>query len=272
MSPTVEQKHRTWLCSVLFLDIVGYSKLSVERQMGVRGHFYALVDEGLTNLARDECITLDAGDGMAICYLGDPEEILLVAISLHEAFLNHDHAKAPYKVRLGINLGPVKIVELQGERRVIGDAINVAQRVMDFAKPNQLLVSRSFYEVVSCVSEAYPTMFNYLGMRADKHVRQHAVYEVVAEGGVSVEPDAPAEAAASAAPDSASPEPGALDDAQLKQVADQLAAYIGPLASILVKKAAKEAQSLDELYVALAEDVPNEEQKRQFLDARRTLH
>jgi hypothetical protein len=241
----------------------------------VREHFYALVDEGLANLEREECITLDAGDGMAICYLGDPEEILLVAISLRDAFRSHDHTLTPYNVRLGINLGPVKIVELQGERRVIGDAINVAQRIMDFAKPNQLLVSRSFYEVVSCVSENYLAMFKYLGMHADKHVRQHAVYEIVPEG------EARSEAAARQAPaNQASPapatgaSPGVLfDEAQLTQVAKQLAGYIGPLALILVKKAAKEAQSLDDLYHLLAEDVLHtEEQKRQFLDSHRTLH
>jgi class 3 adenylate cyclase len=263
-----QKKHRTWLCNVLFLDIVGYTKLSVERQMAVREHFYALVDEGLRNLTRDECITLDAGDGMAICYLGDPEEILLVALSLRDAFRNHDHTLTPYKVRLGINLGPVKIVELQGERRVIGDAINVANRIMTFAEPNQLLVSRSFYEVVSCVSENYPTMFNYLGMRADKHVRQHAVYEVVPEGEDTSEGTASQGTALRASPTPAAP----FDEAQLTQVADQLANYIGPLAPILVKKAAKEVQSLDDLYHVLAGDVlSTEQQKRQFLDSRHTL-
>lgn len=269
-----QKKHRTWLCNVLFLDIVGYTKLSVERQMAVREHFYALVDEGMANLARDECITLDAGDGMAICYLGDPEELLLVAISLRDAFRKHDHTLSPYKVRLGINLGPVKIVELQGERRVIGDAINVAARIMAFAQPNQLLVSRSFYEVVGCVSENYSTMFNYLGMRADKHVRQHAVYEIVSEGEARSEAAAPQPPANQASPvPAAAALPRALfDEAQLTQVAYQLAGYIGPLALILVKKAAKEAQDLDDLYHMLAKDVlPTEEQKRQFLNSRRTI-
>ncbi len=263
-----EKRHRTWLCNVLFLDIVGYTKLSVERQMGVREHFYALVDEGLKNLTREECITLDAGDGMAICYLGDPEEILLVALSLRDAFRNHDHSLSPYTVRLGINLGPVKIVELQGERRVIGDAINVANRIMSFAKPNQLLVSRSFYEVVSCVSENYPTMFNYLGMHADKHVRQHAVYEVVAEGEASGEETISQISTTQANSTAAAP----FDEAQLTQVADQLANYIGPLAPLLVKKAAKEAKSLDDLYQVLAGDVlSTEQQKQQFLNSRHTL-
>jgi len=57
----------------------------------------------------------------------------------------------------------------------------VAQRVMSFAKPGQLLASRSFYEVVSHLSRDYASLFTVLGTRTDKHVREHEVY-AVAEG------------------------------------------------------------------------------------------
>ena len=62
---------------------------------------------------------------------------------------------------------------------IIGDGINVAQRVMSFARPGQLLVSRSFYEVVSCLSRDYAKLFHHEGSRTDKHVREHEVYAVV---------------------------------------------------------------------------------------------
>ena len=83
-------------------------------------------------------------------------------------------------VRMGINLGPVRLVkDLNGQMNIIGDGINVAQRVMSFAGPGQLLVSRSFYEVVSCLSRDYASLFSYEGARTDKHVREHEVYSVV---------------------------------------------------------------------------------------------
>jgi hypothetical protein len=83
-------------------------------------------------------------------------------------------------VRLGINLGPVRLVkDLNGQMNIIGDGINVAQRVMSFAAPGQLLVSRSFYEVVSCLSRDYANMFRHEGARTDKHVREHEVYAVI---------------------------------------------------------------------------------------------
>jgi hypothetical protein len=62
---------------------------------------------------------------------------------------------------------------------IIGDGINVAQRVMSFSRPGQLLVSRSFYEVVSCLSRDYANLFRHEGSRTDKHVRAHEVYAVV---------------------------------------------------------------------------------------------
>jgi hypothetical protein len=83
-------------------------------------------------------------------------------------------------VRSGVNLGPVRLVkDLNGQMNIIGDGINVAQRVMSFSRPGQLLVSRSFYEVVSCLSRDYANLFHHEGSRTDKHVREHEVYSVV---------------------------------------------------------------------------------------------
>jgi hypothetical protein len=88
-------------------------------------------------------------------------------------------AAAGLGVRAGVNLGPVRLVkDLNGQVNIIGDGINVAQRVMSFARPGQLLVSRSFYEVVSCLSRDYASLFRHEGSRTDKHVRDHEVYSV----------------------------------------------------------------------------------------------
>jgi hypothetical protein len=87
------------------------------------------------------------------------------------------------------------VKDLNGQMNIIGDGINVAQRVMGFSRPGQLLVSRSFYEVVSCLSRDYLTLFQHEGSRTDKHVREHEVYSVVggAPGGKRVAEATPAE-------------------------------------------------------------------------------
>src|SRR6185312_3907694 len=58
------------------------------------------------------------------------------------------------------------------------DGINVAQRIMSFARPGQIVVSRSYYDVVSNLASEYAKLFTYEGSRTDKHVREHEIYVV----------------------------------------------------------------------------------------------
>jgi hypothetical protein len=80
---------------------------------------------------------------------------------------------------MGINIGPVKLVkDINGHPNIIGDGINVAQRIMSFARPGQIVVSRSYYDVVSNLASEYAKLFHYEGSRTDKHVREHEIYVV----------------------------------------------------------------------------------------------
>ena len=72
--------------------------------------------------------------------------------------------------------------DVNGQPNMLGDGINVAQRVMSFAEPNQILVSRSYYEIVSRLSQEYTRLFQYVGIHRDKHVREHEVYVMTAGG------------------------------------------------------------------------------------------
>ena len=194
-----DQSNRTFVGSVLFIDIVEYSKKSVSEQLSLKQRFNALLTDALAHIATAERIILDTGDGAAISFLGDPEEALFVAAALRDAIpLPEDPGHLP--VRIGINLGPVRLVkDINGQLNIIGDGINVAQRVMSFSSPGQILASRSYYEVVSRLSEDYAPLFSYEGSRTDKHVREHEVYGVGAPGPNLRPSPAPAAVAAVAA-------------------------------------------------------------------------
>jgi class 3 adenylate cyclase len=173
----IEQPSRTLVCSIVFLDIVDYSTKSVAEQLLLKQAFNKLLSSALYNVAPRDRVVLDTGDGAGITFLGDPEDALFVAMSLRAAA--RAEATGAIAVRIGINLGPVRLVkDINGQMNIIGDGINVAQRVMTFAQAGQLLVSRSFYEVVSCLSLDYASLFSYVGARTDKHVREHEVYSV----------------------------------------------------------------------------------------------
>ena len=175
-----ERGNKTIMCSVLFLDIVEYSKKSVVGQISLKDRFNRYLSEAIRDVPMTDRIILDTGDGAAINFLGDVEDALKAALSLRESLLNEgsdvDH---PLLVRMGINLGPVRLVrDINGQPNIVGDGINVAQRVMGFADVAQILVSRSYYDAVSRLSPQYAGMFHYQGSRTDKHVREHEVYAI----------------------------------------------------------------------------------------------
>jgi len=173
----IEKPSRTLVCSIVFLDIVEYSTKPVAEQLLFKQAFNKLLSSALENVPARDRVVLDTGDGAAITFLGDPEDALFVAMSLRAAA--RAEATGAIAIRIGINLGPVRVVkDINGQMNIIGDGINVAQRVMSFAQSGQLLVSRSFYEVVSCLSLDYASLFSYVGARTDKHVREHEVYSV----------------------------------------------------------------------------------------------
>ncbi len=200
---------RTFMCAVVFIDIVEYSKKPVARQLVIKNRFNTIVGKGLENVAATDRIILDTGDGAALCFLGDPEDALFVTNSIRNDFATETEVPE-LKVRIGINLGPVKVMrDLNGNPNIVGDGINVAQRVMSFAQTNQILVSRSYYEVVSRLTQEYSQLFRFIGAREDKHVREHELYEVAVGGSAPEEPVAVVVAAdePAAPPKSAAPEP-----------------------------------------------------------------
>jgi adenylate/guanylate cyclase family protein/PEGA domain-containing protein len=175
-----EHTNRTFICSVLFLDIVEYSQRSVAEQIALKERFNAVLTDAITGVPTDDRIILDTGDGAAVSFLGDPEDTLFAGMSLRDAVANHEASTGPrLQIRVGVNLGPVRLVkDINGQPNIIGDGINVAQRVMSFAEPGQILVSRSYYDVMARLSEDYAKLFHYEGAKTDKHVREHEVYAI----------------------------------------------------------------------------------------------
>jgi len=181
--------NRTLICSVVFIDIVGYTKRSFNEQVFIKERFNAHLTGAIKDIALSERIVLDTGDGAAIGCIGDPEDALSIAMNISSALKKDDSAiAASLQVRTGINLGPVRILkDINNQMNMIGDGINAAERIMSFAEPGQLLVSRSYYDMLSSLSQEYAELFQYRGSRADKHVREHDIYAVERKG-VQIDP------------------------------------------------------------------------------------
>ena len=252
---------RTWLCTVVFVDIARYSSQTVELQMTWKRRLNGYVAAAIAEVPESERVILDTGDGAAICFLGDPEAAMFCALKLLGALVQDEPREEPrMRARIGLNLGPVKLVrDINGNLNALGDGVNVGQRVMSFAGENQVLVSRSFYEVVSCLSESYHHLFRFGGIRRDKHVREHTVYELQLPGPAGHAPASPGARAPS--------RPAELDDASVARIEARLASAIGPIAPYLVRTAGTNAATPDELCRAVADYIPAPKDRAAFLES-----
>lgn len=251
--------NRTWLCCVVFLDVVDFTQHHLQAQIVIKAHLDAQIQKLLINHGKDEYILLDRGDGAAVCFLVEPETALFFALDLRDAVGAQVNSGVPYEVRVGINLGPVKIVlDVNGDKTTLGEGINCAARIMDFAGPGQIYVSRSFYEVIGCLSQEYAELFSYLGKKADKHVREFDVYEVAPARSVICSRNE-ALTYAITQPDNKGWDPEALQS-RVRRLTEE----IGPMAKILVQQATRRADTLEELDRILAapeiRDMPERDQ------------
>jgi len=172
--------NKTVICSIVFLDMIDYSKKPDAEQIEVKNQFNALISNALKDIAQNDRIIVDTGDGAAIACSGSPEDALFIALAIRDEIIKTNiSSKNPLYVRFGINLGTVRVMnDINSQPNIIGDGINVAQRIMSFAQPNQILVSRSYFEITSRLSQEISQMFDYSGVKQDKHVREHEVYSV----------------------------------------------------------------------------------------------
>ena len=125
---------------VLFIDIVGYSKLLLDEQ---KERLRELTDVVLATpqvgeSTNEQLVRLPTGDGMALVFRNSSEEPARCALEIAEALKAHPAVS----VRMGIHCGPVsEVTDVSGRNNVAGAGINMAQRVMDCGDAGHILLS-----------------------------------------------------------------------------------------------------------------------------------
>lgn len=261
---SAENLRKNVLGTIMFLDLVSYSTYSVDQQVVVKALFNELITKAIGGVKESSRIMIDTGDGAAICFLGDPEEALQSALLLRDLLAQKYGRKL--SLRVGLHLGPIRMVfDINNRVNVVGDGINVAQRIMDFARPNQVVVSRAYYDVISRITDSAAGHFDYLGPHMDKHLRSHEIYAVldpnavpaaVASRNLEFEHTASFAALASLTPE------------MVHDIEAELAKLIGPLARVLVKKAVPRTVSAQGLRDLLAVSIPDATAREAFVRPR----
>ena len=160
---------------VLFIDIVGYSKLLINEQSEQMQKLREIVratEQFRSAEAAGKLLRLPTGDGGALVFRTSPESPVLCALEISKALKNHPELR----VRMGIHSGPVnEITDLNEQANIAGAGINIAQRVMDCGDAGHILLSKHVADDL----EQYPQWRSYLhdlGECEVKHgVRVHAV-------------------------------------------------------------------------------------------------
>jgi TolB-like protein/class 3 adenylate cyclase len=153
---------------VLFIDIVGYSKLLINEQSEqiqtlkeiVRGTEQFRLAEAERKLLR-----LPTGDGGALVFRNSPEAPVLCALEISKALKSHPELR----VRMGIHSGPVnEVTDLNEQANIAGAGINIAQRVMDCGDAGHILLSKHVAEDLEHYPRWQPFLHE-LGEREVKH-------------------------------------------------------------------------------------------------------
>jgi class 3 adenylate cyclase len=174
-------RNRALVASFLFTDLVGYSKGTASDQYAAKVTLSEILGRNLAALDKDDYRIKDTGDGALIAFLSNPEHALYMALAIA-----HDFARAASvagfpsnNVRTGLHIGAVKeAIDLEARPNFVGDGINAAKRIMDFAAPGQITASRAYFEAVSWLDSAYAALFQHLGASDDKHGRPHELYAI----------------------------------------------------------------------------------------------
>ena len=188
MTAELESDAQLEIGHVLFMDIVGFSKLLVDEQSNCSHRLNQIVrntDQFRSAEAADKLFRLPTGDGIVLVFFTSPEAPVRCAVEISKALKDCPD----FGLRIGVHSGPVnKISDVNDRSNLAGGGINMAQRVMDCGDAGHILLSKRVAEDLEQHSKWRPHLQD-LGECEVKHgVRVHVVNLCTGEVG---NPDVP---------------------------------------------------------------------------------
>ena len=146
MAAEIKREIQLEIAHVLFIDIVGYSKLSINDQHAVVEELNRIVrasEQFRRAEAANRLIRIPTGDGMVLVFYTNPEAPAQCAVEISRVLTEHPRLQ----VRMGIHSGPVSgIVDVNEQANLAGAGINIAKRVMDCGDAGHILLSKRVAE------------------------------------------------------------------------------------------------------------------------------
>src|SRR6266699_2556066 len=180
MSTEVKKEIQLEIAHVLFIDIVGYSKLSVNEQHAAVEELNQIVrSSGQFQKAEatNRLLKIPTGDGMALVFYTSPEAPAQCAVEISRALKEHPRLQ----LRMGIHSGPVSgVVDVNERANLAGAGINIAQRVMDCGDAGHILLSKHVAEDLEEYERWRPLLHD-LGSCEVKHGMRVSIVNLYAD-------------------------------------------------------------------------------------------
>jgi len=174
MSTEIKKEIQLEIAHLLFIDIVGYSKLSISDQHATVEELNRVVrdsEQFQRAEAADRLIRIPTGDGMVLVFYTNPEAPVQCAVEISRALKEHPRLQ----LRMGIHSGPVSgVVDVNERANLAGAGINMAKRVMDCGDAGHILVSKHVAEDLEEYEQWRPLLHD-LGSCEVKHGMQVAI-------------------------------------------------------------------------------------------------
>ncbi len=167
MTPEPGNNLRLEIGHVLFIDLVGYSKLLIEEQKERLDQLTKIVlaTAQVAKSSAEQLVRLPTGDGMALVFRHSSEEPARCAVQIAQALKTHPEIA----VRVGVHSGPVsEVTDVSGRSNIAGAGINLAQRVMDCGDAGHILLSKRVAEDLESYRQWAPHLHS-LGECEVKH-------------------------------------------------------------------------------------------------------
>src|SRR5947208_3150895 len=168
MAAEVKKEIQLEIAHILFVDIVGYSKLSINEQRAAIDELNEVVrnsEEFQKAEAAGHLIKIPTGDGMALVFYATPEAPAQCAVEISRVLKE----RARLQLRMGIHSGPVSgVVDVNNRPNLAGAGLNIAQRVMDCGDAGHILLSKHVAEDLEEYEQWRPLLHD-LGTCEVKH-------------------------------------------------------------------------------------------------------
>jgi serine/threonine-protein kinase len=178
--PEVQKEIELEIAYVLFIDIVGYSKLLIDQQrrlLELLNEIVRSTEQFRKAEANHRLITIPTGDGMALVFYNTPEAPVECALEISRAVKEHPELR----LRMGVHSGPVSgVVDVSGRANVAGAGINIAQRVMDCGDAEHILLSKHVAEDLEQLGH-WKKHLHHLGEAEVKHGSRVSVVNLYTE-------------------------------------------------------------------------------------------